>query len=302
MSELEYLDRVYAGGGARYFDIMSAQAYGLGQPPDEHRYVFPRRPGNWSWSRPIDTRIDVSRVVLLREVMERNGDRGKAVWISEFGYNSAPEGVPDRAKWGQPVSEEQKGDYIVGQLERARREWPWIGAMNVWFLRWGGPDPDPRDPTPYFAIVGRDFSPLPAYARLEAYTAGGPVAGVGAHAWSHPAVAPGAEGGWTVRFEGNTFALRGMHGPLSVAIDGGPPSQFNPPVEGGTLLIRAGLEDGTHTALVRGGPTPPDSFLVGRDAPQPWLWALAPLLLLAGLAAVGALTMRALCERLSRNR
>ncbi len=298
INELEYLDRVYAAGGAQYFDIMSAQAYGLGQPPSEHRYVFLRGRGNWSWSRPIDTRIDVSRVVLLREVMQRNGDGGKAIWISEFGYNSAPPPLLDaagRTAWGPPVSEQQKGEYMVGQLERASREWPWIGVMNVWFLRWGGPDPDPRDTTPYFAIVDRDFNPLPAYTMLKAHVAGGPVAGVGAHAWSHPAVTQQA-GGWSVRFEGTSFALARLVSPLTISIDGGAPIHLNPLVGGGTLTIATGLADGPHTALIE-GPRPPEAFLVGRARPLPWLWSLAPALLLAGLAVVGALALRAALDR-----
>jgi hypothetical protein len=69
LTELEYLDQVYALGGKAFFDIMSAQAYGLGQPPEEHRYVRLRGRGDWSWRRPIDTRLDVSRVVMVREVM-----------------------------------------------------------------------------------------------------------------------------------------------------------------------------------------------------------------------------------------
>ncbi|PMP74943.1 MAG: polymerase, partial [Chloroflexus aggregans] len=73
MTELEYLDEIYRLGGEAYFDIMAAQNYGLGQPPSEHRYVFLRGRDNWRWDRPIDTRNDVSRVVLLREVMERHG-------------------------------------------------------------------------------------------------------------------------------------------------------------------------------------------------------------------------------------
>ncbi|MEI7772936.1 MAG: polymerase, partial [Chloroflexales bacterium] len=140
MTELEYLDRVYKAGGADSFDIMAAQSYGLGQSPAEHRYVFLRGRGNWSWAQPIDTRSDVSRLVLLREVMERNGDAGTPVWVTEFGWNSAPERIPPerRLTWGQPVSEQQKGDYLVGQIVRARREWPWMGTMNVWMLRYGG--------------------------------------------------------------------------------------------------------------------------------------------------------------------
>jgi hypothetical protein len=174
LTELAYLDRVYKAGGAAFFDVMAAQSYGLGQSPDEHRYVFLRGRGNWSWRRPIDTRNDVSRVVLLREVMEANGDSATPVWVTEFGWNSAPESIPPerRFTWGEPVSEAQKGEYLVGQLERARREWPWMGVMSVWMLRYGGyAEPDPADPTPYFALVTRDWQTLPAYAALQGYAA-----------------------------------------------------------------------------------------------------------------------------------
>jgi len=300
MSELEYLDRVYRAGGAPYFDIMSAQAYGLGQPPDENRYVRLR----WSplaplreLDRPIDSRIDVSRVVLLREVMELHGDGAKAVWISEFGYNSAPESVPEpaRSNWGPPVSEEQKGEYIVGQLERARREWPWAGVMSVWMLRYGGyREPDPADPTPYFAIVGRDFEPLPAYERIREYIGRPQAAGPGAHAWSHPAVEPLEDGAWRVRFSGDSLALQ-LRAPAEVAVDDAPAQRLSPDVEGGATTAAAGLEYGEHTATVR-SERPPEMFLVGREQPYRWLWTLAPLPLIAGLALTGALALRALCR------
>jgi hypothetical protein len=292
MTELEYLDQVYALGGKAYFDIMSAQAYGLGQPPGEHRYIRPRLLPD----RPIDTRIDVSRVVLLREVMERNGDAGKAIWISEFGYNSAPESIPEdrRVTWGLPVSEELKGDYLVGQLVRARDEWPWIGVMNVWFLRWGGPDPDPTDPTPYFAIVNQDFTPLPAYAKLKAFMANRPAAGVGAHAWSHPAVAATGPNTWRVRFVGTSFALLDPRGPIEIAIDNAQPRAMNPLMERSLLPIADRLTEGEHSAVIHSPNGPPGAFVVGRAAPLPWLWSLAPALLIGGLVVVGALAMRAL--------
>jgi hypothetical protein len=295
MSELEYLERVYAAGGGQYFDIMSAQAYGLGQPPDEHRYVkLGKRP-----LRPLDTRTDVSRLVLLREVMERNGDARKAVWISEFGYvGDSPDIPPEsRTTWGAPVSEEQKAAYLVGLLSRARREWPWVGVMNVWFLRWGGYQaPDPRDPTAYFAIVDRDFQPLPAYDALKAYTARGPIAGVGAHDWDAPAVQRVDDTTWQVRFEGTSFALHRMRAPLRVTIDGGTAADFNPLVGGGTVTIAARLSDEEHTAIVHGAASP-EAFLVGRAPPLPWLWALAPAFIVLALVVVNGLLGRALAER-----
>ena len=161
VNDLEYLQGVYDAGGRDAFDIMSAQLYGLGQPPDEHRYV---KPGS-RLLHPIETRTDVSRVVLQREIMVSNGDAGKAVWISEMGWNSAPMPHP----WGSSVSEEEKGRYLVAAMQRAEREWPWMGVMCVWMFRWGGEPPNPADPTPYFQLVDFDFAPLPAYERVAAY-------------------------------------------------------------------------------------------------------------------------------------
>ena len=164
VNDLDYLQGVYDAGGRDAFDIMSAQLYGLGQPPDEHRYVAPGS----SVRRPLETRADVGRVVLQREIMVRNGDADKAIWISEFGWNSAPPEL-GRHPWGVSVTEEQKGEYIVGAMTRARREWPWMGAMCVWMFRWGGLPPDPADPTPFFQLVDFDFQPLPAYEAVSSY-------------------------------------------------------------------------------------------------------------------------------------
>ncbi|HMP41015.1 MAG TPA: cellulase family glycosylhydrolase [Roseiflexaceae bacterium] len=293
LSELEYLDRVYRAGAAPYFDIMSAQAYGLGQPPDENRYVRLR----WSptaplrdLERPIDSRIDVSRVVLLREVMELHGDGHKAVWVSEFGYNSAPDSVPEpaRSNWGPPVSEEQKGAYLVGQLERARREWPWMGVMNVWLLRWGGEAPDPLNPTPYFAVVAHDFTPLPAFTALQQYAAAPAVVGAGTHAWSHPAVVA-VDGGWLVRFEGSSLALADLQRPVTVSIDGGAPRTFEP--QPGAQQVAVGLPDARHTALVL-GETAPGALLVGRERPFAIGWEVVAGLLIMLLAISGIQCVR----------
>ncbi|WP_052344006.1 O-antigen ligase family protein [Kallotenue papyrolyticum] len=179
VNDLEYLQGVYDAGGADTFDIMAAQLYGLGQPPAEHRYVRPNlaldRPRE-TLLRPIETRTDVGRVVLLREIMERNDDGHKPIWVSELGWNSAPASIPEprRSTWGPPVSEEVKAQYLIDAITRARREWPWMGPMFVWMFRFGGPAPAPDDPTPYFALVDRDFRPLPAYYALRDYFADPP--------------------------------------------------------------------------------------------------------------------------------
>ncbi len=177
-NDLAYLQGVYDAGGRDLFDIMSAQLYGLGQPPTEHRYIKPGK----SLLQPIDTKTDVGRVVLLREIMVRNGDERKAIWVSELGWNSAPKTLgPAALTWGEPVSEELKGAYLVQAMERAEREWPWMGPMCIWMLRWGGEPPNPNDPTPFFQLVDFDFKPLPAYTTIKNYLA------TPAHAQQDPA-------------------------------------------------------------------------------------------------------------------
>ncbi len=300
LTDLEFLDQFYREGGGDCFDIMSAQAYGLGQPPDEHRYVRLRTPGDWVWSQPIDTRVDVSRVVLLREVMERHGDADKAIWIGEFGWNSAPETIPleRRFTWGPPVSEELKAQYIIDQVERARREWPWMGVMHIWMLRQGGYiEPDPNDPTPYFALVERDWTQLPAYTRLQEYLDQPTVAGVGAHTWEHPAVIAIPDG-WQLRFTGTRATLIGglNPGPEQVTLDGRPVTlEAQQTVAGEPALQLDGLTDTTHTLeILAPGKAAPERFVIGRDQPLSWFWVAAPALLIGLLVFSGVATMQAL--------
>lgn len=298
MSEMEYLDRVYRAGGGDAFDILSAQSYGLGQPPDEHRYIRLRPFDNWSWTRPIDTRTDVSRLVLLREVMELHGDDDTAIWISEMGWNSAPDTIPAerRYTWGPPVSEAQKADYLIGQLERARDEWPWVGVMHIWMLRYGGYlEPDPADPTPYFALVQRDWEQLAAYQRVQAYLAQPVVAGVGVHHWEHPAVEP-QSGGWRVRFHGTQLLLvGGLEGELQqVILDGQTTTLLRDGTEQGESLLMTppSLTDGEHILeVIAPDASAPDRFVVAREPPFPWFWSVAPVVLSFVLLLCGTLTI-----------
>lgn len=281
MSELDFLAQCYAAGAADAFDIMSAQAYGLGQPPDEHRYVRvrwnPLRPLT-DLDRPLDTRIDVSRIVMLREVMSAAGDAQTAVWVSEFGYNSAPDSVPaeKRTLWGPPVSEAQKGDYVVAQLRRARQEWPWLGVMNLWMLRWGGPAPDPANPTPYFAIIAPDFTPYAGFATVQQAMHVPATIGAGTYAWTNPAIVRIDERTWQVSFHGTQVAVRSLLADASVRIDDGEPTAI-PRGEGDTLVAR-GLTDAPHRLTIHSA-QPPTALLVWRQQPwrivfalMPWVW------------------------------
>lgn len=169
LNDVLFLEGMYQAGARPYFDIFSTMLYGLGQPPDERRVDLKRL----SFSRPI----------LLHEVMERYGDGNKAIWISEYNWVSLPPGWEEEKAnaheeekqfwgtniWGASVDEETQGRWLVEGYERVRREWPWLGVMNVWFLR--DPTADRRQPASWFAIVQPDFTPRPAYMALQNYSA-----------------------------------------------------------------------------------------------------------------------------------
>ncbi|NJK80304.1 MAG: cellulase family glycosylhydrolase [Chloroflexaceae bacterium] len=302
MTELDYLDAVYRAGGAAFFDVMAVQAYGLGQPPDEHRYIRLLPYGStWTWNRFIDARADVSRVVLVREVMERYNDHATPIWVGEFGWNSAPDSIPPerRYTWGEPVSEEQKAAYLIGHIERARDEWPWMGVMNVWMFRYGGfREPNPADPTQYFALVGRDWQPLPAYTYLQAYHAQPTVAGVGAHPWQHPAVET-IPNGWRIRFVGEQLHLLGdIPGDIRVVLDSTESTLLRGEYHGQYALstVRLPRSDTVHTLELTVDdattPPPPPVFVVERTPPVPlWVWTVLPMLAVGLLLLSGAATV-----------
>lgn len=156
LSDLLFLQDLYDAGGANYFDIATVMVYGYGYSPYDRRVSFERN----NFSRPIQT----------REIMERNGDGDKPIWAVEYGWVALPDdwdGNP--SPWGRPVSAEQQAEYLVDGYLRARREWPWMGAMVVWAFRFPLAPDHPNavgDPTRGFALVEHDFTPTPAYTAL----------------------------------------------------------------------------------------------------------------------------------------
>jgi hypothetical protein len=160
VSELVFLQEMYDAGAASYFDIGSVQAYGLRHGPDDRRLGS----GDVNFSRPI----------LYREVMVRNGDAAKPVWASEVAWNAPPPEAPGPYAWGK-VSPDQQARYTVRALQRARDEWPWMGVMNVWYLR----RPDDREMGTVFAgfrLLDPDFTPRPVYRAIQAYAGSLPYA------------------------------------------------------------------------------------------------------------------------------
>lgn len=151
MNDLVFLQRMYNAGGGGCFDVFSAQGYGLWSGATDQRL------------RP--TVINYPHHMLLRDMMVRNGDGHKAIWISEMGWNNAPKELP--AQFGR-VTEEQQSRYSIEAYQRVESEWPWLGVVNMWFFK--RPSDDERNQSwYYFRMLEPDFSPLPVYTAVAEY-------------------------------------------------------------------------------------------------------------------------------------
>ncbi|MGD1994785.1 MAG: O-antigen ligase family protein [Anaerolineae bacterium] len=153
LSEVRFLRRLYAAGAGPYFDVVTAQPYGFDTGPTDRRVD--------------EATLNFSRAILLRQEMVAHGDGDKAVWASHFGWNSLPAGWDEvRSIWGS-VDEDTQAVYTAAALERARREWPWMGAMCLAHFQPDTGAPDLASGTPNaerhwgFAAVGPDGEPRP---------------------------------------------------------------------------------------------------------------------------------------------
>jgi hypothetical protein len=152
MDDLDYWTALYANGIKGYFDIASANAYGLDQPPD---------------AAPGPKILNFRRVELLRDIMVQNGDTDKAIWLNEYGWNASPDTLSEEQKnYWRHVSEQTQADWTVQGVQYARQHWPWAGVISIWYFRQVG-DVPPDQAEYYFRMVNPDFTPVLVYDAVK---------------------------------------------------------------------------------------------------------------------------------------
>lgn len=130
ISDLRYLSDLYALGAADYMDAVAAKPYGFNTSPEDRTVR--------------EDTLNFSRIVALREIMMLNGDGKKALWASEWGWNTLPDdwnGEP--SIWGS-ITPQQQVVYTLAALSRADREWAWMGGMILYHWQPNAPSNDPR--------------------------------------------------------------------------------------------------------------------------------------------------------------
>jgi hypothetical protein len=151
MRDLQFLEEMYQAGAAPYFDLLSANVFGMDRPPED-----PPSPGT----------LNFRRIALQREVMERYGDWDKPIWFNEYGWNAAPASFPEQDLYWKRVSEEEQALYTVQGLKYARQNWPWAGVFFVWYFRQVG-DISPQEAAYYFRMIDVDFTPRRVYYAIQ---------------------------------------------------------------------------------------------------------------------------------------
>jgi hypothetical protein len=152
-----YLQWMYDAGAKDYFDVLGSHGHGYKAPPTVSPEEAASNP-TWGGHRFFVFR----RVEDMREIMVKNGDADKQIWLLEFGWTS--DSVHQAYAWHR-VSEDEKGEYLVGAYQWAAQNWaPWIGVMTLWTM----PDPGwTQDREEYWwAIANPDGTNRSAFDKL----------------------------------------------------------------------------------------------------------------------------------------
>ena len=322
MDDLQYLEAMYKAGVQPYFDILSANVFGMQYPPEDAA-----DPG----------KLNFARVTLQRRIMETYGDSNKAIWFNEFGWDAPPSDWPeDKLTWGR-VSETQQADYALRAIDIARRQWPWAGVINFWYFRQVGDIPPDRADY-YFRVVDVDFTPRRVYYAIKDAATALTTAGPGYHQETSPGVTWGkgwhnsilkqasggaavvadeADSNLTLSFKGDGVTLVALRdsrsGILYASLDGrripGLPTDseghsyidlYAPDVQWQqNIHLVSGLGDSQHvlrltssgrkSAASHGTRCTVDAFIVSAASHGPFPWAEATSFLVVGLASAWAL-------------
>lgn len=141
-ADYRFLRAIYDLGRSPFFDVVAVRIDGGVSSPDD---------------RAVDAgRLNLSRSVLFRELLIAKGDETKPIWLTHYGWRTGQD---------TPISPLDQANFLVGGIERAHAEWPWLGLMFAWDLM---PNGSSSDSAPY-ALLNADGTGRPAYQALDAF-------------------------------------------------------------------------------------------------------------------------------------
>ena len=154
IDDLVYLQRMYAAGAKGCFNALGAHPSGYNNPPD----------AKFGYSNPAEPSFKNHPSFFFRDTMERyravmvaNGDAGKRIWPTEFGWASTSSPVSGY-EYARDITEQEQAEYIVRSYQMMK-SWGWVGPAFLWNLNYNLTAPGKE--LAAFGIAGR-----PAWAAL----------------------------------------------------------------------------------------------------------------------------------------
>jgi len=173
LNEVQYLQQLYTQfpDVKQYYDVLGVHPGSNCNPPDNS---YPDNPAtvpcgtdaDGSRSYTKDDSFYFKRILEMRNVMEQNGESGKKMWLTEFGWDSSQTVVPNY-QYSQYVSADQQGQYLT-QAINLGKGYPWMGLMFVWNLNFESTTSDPNNEKYGWGVLNQDGSPRPAFNALKA--------------------------------------------------------------------------------------------------------------------------------------
>jgi hypothetical protein len=161
IDDVEYLQAMYRAGMKGYADAIGSHPSGYNCPANgdwrsvqdptaSFRGPFDNRHHSWCFRGTMES---------YRNVMIANGDGGKKIWPTEFGWAIGP-AVNNSYGYANDNTAEEQARWLVEAYQIARG-WGWVGPMFLWNLNFGITNPGTE--LAQFGVWGR-----PAYDALKA--------------------------------------------------------------------------------------------------------------------------------------
>lgn len=166
IDDIQYLQQMYNNGLRQYSDAIGAHPSGyncpatgdwrtITDPNASFRGPFENRHHSWCFRGTMEG---------YRTVMVQNGDSGKAIWPTEFGWAVGP-AVNNDYGYANDTTIDEQATWTVQAYQMARN-WGWVGGMFLWNLnfkvvspgseqaQWGIIDEFGQPTATYHALAG----------------------------------------------------------------------------------------------------------------------------------------------------
>ena len=148
IDDVVYLQRMYAAGAKGCFDAIGAHPSGYNNPPD----------AKFGYSNPAEPSFKNHPSFFFRDTMERyravmvaNGDAGKRIWPTEFGWASTPS-PHNGYEYARDNTPDEQASF-TRQAYQLAKGWGWVGPMFLWNLDYNVTQPSTE--LAAFGIMGR---------------------------------------------------------------------------------------------------------------------------------------------------